>query len=407
MSNTKLNYLFKPGKITTLLDGTFGSGGKAKMASYVVENSDNWTFACNAFAPQAGHTVVLNDGKKYFYQTLNSCAYRPDRFDKMYIGPGGMIELPAFFRELEENKVPHSKIGISPSTAILQEKDAAFERGEVDLDGRKKKSEGTTMKGSTCHGVGACSTRKILRRKDALYAKDIPELKEFLCDVPNEIITRLQKGESGFGEIAQGFPLSLNHQFFCGYTTSRNVTVPQFLSDMFLPTRYAGPVIINFRTFPIRINSNKFVGKDGKFLTWSEIESGIPCDTIKGNSGPFYPDSKELTWDEVTALSGSKEKIFEITSVTKLPRRVATFSKQSLKESLMFNDTGDDMYVTVNFMNYVDPEVLGKGGDKIILTPKCKEWIKDNIDSVITGTNAKLLLVGTGPTTDNAVLMID
>lgn len=404
-----MNKLFTPGKLTILMDGSFGSSGKAKMASYVAEQSDNWTFACNTFAPQAGHTVRLstNDGyKQYFYQTLNSCAYRPDSFEKMYLGPGAMIELPAFFREMEENNIPRSKIGISPAVAILQGKDAAFERGEMDLDGNIKRTEGTNKKGSTCHGVGAATARKVLRRADALYAKDIKELGEFICDVPTEIMSRLNRGEAGFGEIAQGFPLSINHSGFLGHTTSRNCTVSQFMSDMFLPTKYAGNIIINFRTYPIRINSNKYVGKDGKFLTWEEVKNGAPHDVLSGNSGNFYPDSVELDWDKVTELSGSRSRIFEITSVTKLPRRVSTFSAQNLVEAINYNDTGNKVYVTINFMNYVDGDVANLAGGEEALTEKCKTWISANVTPHLP-PNAKLLMVGTGAMTHQVILMND
>ena len=51
----------------------------------------------------------------------------------MYLAPGSIIELPAFFREMEENNVPHHKIGISPITAILQDIDGAFEKGQADF----------------------------------------------------------------------------------------------------------------------------------------------------------------------------------------------------------------------------------------------------------------------------------
>ena len=82
------NYLFSPGKLTTIMDGGAGSSGKGKIGSYIAENADNWQFCCNTFMPQAGHWVVLDDGRTFFYQTLNPCAYDHERFERMYIGPG-------------------------------------------------------------------------------------------------------------------------------------------------------------------------------------------------------------------------------------------------------------------------------------------------------------------------------
>lgn len=394
------DYLFKPGHLTTVMDGGAGSSGKGRIGSYITENADNWQFACNTFMPQAGHWVRKDDGRQFFYQTLSSCAYQIDKYEKMYIGPGSIIELPAFFREMEENKVPSHKIGISPAAAILQQMDTDYERGLVGFDGEDVRHEGTMKKGSTAHGVGAALARRALRRPSSLLAKDIPELKDFICDVPNEVLGRLDRGQSGFLEIAQGFQLSLMHQFFLGYTTSRNVTVAQGLSDMFLPTRCAGPVVINFRTYPIRINSNKYIGDDGKHLTWAEVEAGVPHKVYEGNSGPWYPDQKELSWKDITKISGSKEKIEEITSVTKLPRRVFTFSRQNVAEAIRYNDTGHGVYLSLNFLDYADVKMKGA---RIYngLTPKVIAWMRDNFGPY---TNM-LRFLGTGAKTEDTILL--
>lgn len=400
----KTNFAFTPGKLTTILDASFGSSGKGKIGAYVTSNADNWQFACNAFFPNAGHWVV-NGNKKYFYQTLNSCAYQ-DKYEKLYIGPGAIIELPALWRELEENNVGPQKLGIHPLVAILQDKDAAFERGEVDLDGNPLpvRGDGVMKTGSTCHGVGACNARRALRRPDVLLARDIPELKEFLCDTADEIAGRLLKGQSGLLEVAQGFSLSMGHEAFYPHTTSRNCTVAAGLDGMMLPPMFAGNVIVNVRTYPIRINSRKFIGVDGKHLTWADVQSGTPHTVYEGNSGPWYPDQQEITWEELTQVSGSPTPIAEITSVTKLPRRVATFSKQNLSEAIMHNHTGNSVFISVNFANYADIEMIGARTTEAI-TPKFHDWIRENIAPVEKDTTAKLAFIGTGADTEDQILI--
>ena len=67
---SKTNFFFNPGKLSFILDAGAGSSGKGVIGSYVCENADNFTFACNAFMPQAGHWVKTDNGKTYFYQTL-------------------------------------------------------------------------------------------------------------------------------------------------------------------------------------------------------------------------------------------------------------------------------------------------------------------------------------------------
>jgi len=408
MFNT--NHMFTSGKLTILGDGSPGSSGKAKVSSFICEHAD-YDFACNAFSAQAGHWTRLDNGKCYFYQTFNSCAYQT-KYRRLLIGPDAAIELPALFREIEENNIPISKIGIHPLATIIQEKDMAYERGEVDFEGNKneKLEDGTKKNGSTCHGTGPARVRKMLRRKDTLYAKDIPELKEMICDISSEIIDRLDSGQKGLLEIAQGFPLSLNYKFHPA-CTNRNVTVSAALDGMFIPPVYAGNMIINHRTYPIRISSYKYIGDNGKFLTWAEVEeykaAGKKYEVYTGNSGGWYDDQKELDWDEITRLSGSKSKIMEITSVTKLPRRVATFSRIGLDDSIKFNRTGSNIYLSFNFANYVDGDMSGvRGVGKEFVTDKMKSWLEENVYPIANKyKDVSVAFIGTGAKTDDMVMI--
>jgi len=410
MFNTE--WLFKAGKLTICMDASAGSSGKGKVASFIAKHAENWQFACNAFSAQAGHWVIDN-GRKYFYQTFNSCAYL-NNYEKLYIGPGAAIELKALFREIEESNIPAEKVGINPLCSIIQEKDAAFERGEVDLDGNKiNRHDGTMKTGSTCHGVGAARARRVLRRPDLILAKDVPELEQFLCDTSEEIIDRLNRGQSGLLEIAQGFQLSLMLPSMYPYTTSRNVTVAAAFDDMMLPICFAGDVVINCRTYPIRINSNKYIDPEtGRHLTWNEVVSykkeNRNIEIYKGNSGPGYDDQREITWDELTELSGSPSKIIELTSVTKLPRRIFTFSRKNIEQAIRYNKTSGRTFISVNFANYVDYDMSNKkgvleyplaAGD--IMTSKFNQWLSDNIPS----SAGDVRFVGTGPETDDMITL--
>jgi adenylosuccinate synthase len=408
MFNT--NFCFTPGKLTICLDASSGSSGKGKLGSFITHYANNWQFAINTFWPQAGHWVRLANGKGWFYQTFNSCAYQIDKYEALYIAPGATIELPAFWREIEENKIPLNKIKISPVTAILQDIDAKFEKGIADFDGNKLmvRADGTMKKGTTAHGCGACRARRVLRRPEAKYAKDIPELKEFICDVPREVMKRLDSGQVGILEVAQGFQLSYLLPEFHGYTTGRNCTTMAGMDDAMLPVHYAGNVIINCRTYPIRINNRKFIAKeDGRHLTWAEVQAGVPHEIYEGNSGPGYNDQSELTWEELTKQSGSQTPIMEITSVTKLPRRVFTFSKQNLSDAIKFNRANGEIYISINFMNYVDNKITGINkniaGQFIPHLPiKTSEWIMNNLN---TEQRKMLRFIGTGPNLEDQILI--
>lgn len=406
MFNT--NEFFTSGRLSVILDAQAGSSGKGVIGSFICEHADNWQFACNAFSAQAGHWVKIDGGKSYFYQTFNSCAYA-NKYDKLYIGPGASIELDAFFRELEESNIKPHKVGIHPLASIIQPIDGAFERGEVDFDGNPVvKHDGTMKTGSTCHGVGACRARRMLRRPNTILARDIPKLREFICDTSVEIMNRLDNGQAGLLEIAQGFQLSYLLSEMYPYVTSRNCTVSAGLDDMMLPPIYAGNVLLNFRTFPIRINSNKFIAEDGKHLTWAEVQDyekdGRPYKTYRGNSGPGYSDQVELSWDEITEISGSPVKIIEQTSVTKLPRRVFSFSKENMRQATQYNKTSGKMFGCINFANYVDHDIFGRRGGNDQITTKFKKWMDDNItDAATCGIDVKY--IGTGPLTNDKIIM--
>jgi hypothetical protein len=408
MSSQSTNFAFRPGLLTILMDVNAGSSGKGKIGSYICEHADNFQFLCNTFHPQAGHWVRLDDGREFFYQSLNSFAYGHDRYEKMYLGAGAMIELSALLREIKENGVPAHKLGISPVVPILDpEIDGAFEQGRRGFDDAAGSSlpgvyGGTARFGSTSHGVGSCNARRALRRPSLRLAQDVPELAQYICDVGTEVTDRLRRGQAGLLEVAQGYQLSLMHQRFYPFVTSRNVTAAQAMSDMFLAPRYAGHVVANIRTYPIRINSNKYVAPDGRHLTWADVQSGVPHTVFHGNSGGWYSDQKEVTWDELTRSSGSPEPIVEMTSVTKLPRRVATFSASSLEDFYRHNDCGHGISLSVNFANYVDHAVSG-ARQPSQLTGKVREWLAANLRQ--EDSPARLRFVGTGALTDDLVLL--
>lgn len=407
--------MFKPGKLTLVLDGGAGSSAKGLRGAYLWKyfKKGHSTFAVNTFLSNAAHTITHRDGKEYVHQCLSSITSLGG-YKRQYLSPGCAWSKDELLGELKLCDMNPDLVGINPNAIIVTDKDINYEKGLVDFEGNhQSKRDSINLRiGSTLHGVGAARARRVLRRDDAMLAKDLPELKEYLSNTNFAIMARLKNGESGLGEIAQGFQLSLMGRFY-PKVTSRNCTVAAFLDDSMLPPSVVGPVVVNFRTFPIRVNNNKYIRKsDGKILTWDEYASTNDSDKeiIIGDSGAHYADQKELTWDEISATAG--EKIFECTSLTKLPRRVFTFSKSNLKEALVYNNTGDDVYISVNFMNYVDAKVKEKTTKEEVLTKKVCEWLKENIWSLdlqqyysAWHINVKGLFIGTGRTIDDSIFL--
>lgn len=375
--------MFLPGKLTFVLDGGAGSSGKGLRAAYLWKNfAENHTrFAVNTFMSNACHTVFDEHGGEHQYQCLASITHMPDSYEKQYISPGCAFSEKEILDEINKYGMTPAKLGIHPHAVIVTRRDIDYEAGRCDFEGNSKSTmDSPNLRiGSTIHGVGAARARRVLRRPDSRLAKDVPELQSFLCDTSVEIMTRLEAGQSGLMEIAQGYQLSLMGPFW-PRSTSRNCSVAASLDDALLPPVVAGPVVVNFRTFPIRVNNNKYIRKsDQKILTWDEYNSTSDNDRelLTGDSGGGYPDQVELTWAEVSI--GAGKDIFEKTSLTKLPRRVFSFSQHNLKEALRFNNTGADTFVSVNFMNYVDASVEGKSDIDEVLTPKVMLWLMQHV----------------------------
>ncbi len=400
---------FVPGKISIILDSCAGSSGKGKIGSFVTQNAGGaYHFVCNTFAPQASHIVHDRNHAEICYKQLNSCAHRHEEFEKMYIGQGASISLKALLDEIALTGIPAEKIGISALTPIVQDIDRLYEEGKVGFDGKQLEShhDGTIKNGSTCSGVGVARARRVVRDKNILLAKDVPELKQYICDVPGEILDRLAKGQSGLLEIAQGFQLSNGLPEFYPYCTCRNVTVAAGLDDMMLPITVVGNVLLNMRTLPIRIASKKYIeDATGTHLTWEQVKSGKhKYKEVESFSGHGYNDQTELSWDDVKKQSGATiPESAILTSLTKLPRRVFTFSQRNLVDAIMHNQTPYMVYLSVNFVNWIDGEMEGKTDE---ITEKIHNWVDLNIAPVMENQpNVVLRYLGTGKYTEDTVVV--
>ena len=116
------------------------------------------------------------------------------------IGAGVLVDPEVFYHELEylsKYKVAE-RVSIDPRCSIITP-----EHKERDV-----KSEYLAKKiGSTGSGCGPANSDRVLRV--AKYAKDVPELEDYLLDVSLATNEALDNGEDVFIEGSQGFALSL------------------------------------------------------------------------------------------------------------------------------------------------------------------------------------------------------
>lgn len=287
----------RPGAFV-LVDGQYGSTGKGLAAAVLAEAVGFMFDAVTSNAgPNSGHTSYYK-GEKIVLQQLPTFGVVCEKIGMglpMYMNAGAIIDWPKLKDELDLY-ARNASVRVHPHAACVTDEARAM---ETELVGRI---------GSTGKGTGAALARKVLRLPESV-AQDL---------LPEKILGRMTYSPTGlyFIEVSQGYSLSLNASGFYPFTTSRDCTVAQAMSDAgFHPQSYIGGMMV-VRTFPIR---------------------------VAGNSGPCYPDQRETSWEELGQTP-------EITTVTKKVRRVFTWSDQQYIEALHANRP---TMLFFNFMNYL------------------------------------------------------
>lgn len=304
------------GKCNIILDGQYGSTGKGLIANRIaLDNTVH--LAVGRLSPNAGHTFYFR-GKKYVTKMLPVAGIIQER-STIFLSAGSVIDIDILFKEMEEFDIGEERLLIHPRAAIVR---------KMDKDTEQDKN-GVIRIASTQSGSGAARASKIMRENP--LAQGVEELQQFMPHDPDYVQYIIDQGLNILVETGQGFDLSINHGYSYPHCTSTDVTPAAVLSDVGLHPSDLGNVMMAIRTFPIRVGNPK--DEDG-----NEI----------GDSGPVYPDSHELTWDEL-------QQEPELTTVTKRVRRVFTFSRKQFERSLRFIKP---THIFLNFINYLNEEDL-------------------------------------------------
>ena len=306
-------FFIKAGKLNIVIDGQFGSTGKGLICSYLAY-TEHIDIAVTNAAPNAGHTFVDIEGNKKVAKHLPISGIINDR-STIYLCAGAIINPKILLKEIKDFDIDPTRIYIHPRAAIIEDLDI---QKEQDINSSQSKLA------STRTGVGEALSRKILRSSS--LAEGCKNLEPFIKELDLQFY--LDQNCSILMEVPQGFDLSLNSGLSYPYCTSREITVSSALSDAQVHPSYLGNVMMSIRTFPIRVGNLKINNK--------EI----------GYSGPFYPDSKEVTWKYI----GVEE---EMTTNTNRVRRIATFSMTQYKQAV---NKLRPTHIFLNFTNYIRSE---------------------------------------------------
>lgn len=341
--------------VDIIVDLQFGSTGKGLLAGYLGKKICYDTYVTSN-APNAGHTFIEADGTKWVMRQLPVGACLP--FARtILVGPGAVIDPDTLLVEYEWVSAARQRMGrgamprllIHPHAAVVTPAALDEERAFVKI-------------GSTMKGAGAALMAKIRRDPDAfaIAKKGLTgPMANFVCE-PREYENALDSARTVMVEGSQGYSLGINSGFY-PYTTSRECTPTQIMSDCLIPWSRLNKVIGVFRMHPIRV-ANRF-DAEGNMI---------------GTSGPGYPDQQEITFEDLGVTP-------ETTTVTKLRRRVFTFSMQQIDEAIRACQPAE---VFLNFANY---------------RPEQYPIIKTEVDALVAlhcadiGETAGVRYVGWGP----------
>lgn len=339
--------------VTVIFGGQAGSEGKGKFVGYLARKEKYDAAVCN-FYTNAGHTWVSDDGKKHVMvqQIPQACV---EESTKLYVGSASGITLKTMLDEINNFGVA-DRLFIHPRAMMI-------------LPKHKEQEECLNHISSTKKGCGAAQVEKIMRGADVILAGNVPELKPYMCQTEVELNDLLDRGGDILIEGSQGFDLDLNFGYQYPYTTSRQTHAGQAVADCGIPVTSVTDIIAVIRCHPIRVG-NQFDDKGNKI----------------GTSGPL--GGKELTWEEITAMSGSPEPLLERTTVTQKVRRIFEMDFERLHYMVRVNGVTQLALNFINYINYADTGV----NTWEALSQKSKDFVA----KVEEATGVPVTLIGTG-----------
>lgn len=292
-----------------IIDGQYGSTGKGLFAGYLAQHHQPDTLAM-APSPNAGHTLV--DGDLTLIHKMLPLGVQSPNLRTIVLGPGSIIDIERLIHEIDNLR--ERKVIDTVQVDILIHRNAVY----VTPEHRAAEAHGGTAPGSTRQGTGAAQVDRVRRAPGnnntigALYDSDPQHdlfWRAFVVDTP-KLQQVYDKSNRVQVEGCQGYSLSVYHGAY-PYVTCRDVTTAQLLADCGVPMPSMRSVHVygTFRTYPIRVANRPESGE------WS---------------GPTHPDSQEIAFADL----GMPQ---ELTTVTKLPRRIFTFSQQQAIEACIQN----------------------------------------------------------------------
>ncbi len=302
-------------KVDVIVDLQFGSTGKGLLAG-ALATTGQYDTVISANMPNAGHTTVTADGRKWIHKAMPNGVEVTER---IMMGPGSIFSPEQLAKELDgvADLLSDKQVIIHEAAGILKPEHAEAERNSL------------SRISSTMQGSAEALIQKIRRQEGGIVKDNLDMLFDALDEgkaegvdvrvVNNaEWLMHIGNAQNILIEGSQGYSLGISSGFY-PYCTSRECTAGRILADCNVPPSMLRKVFGVARVHPIRVGN-----------------------TADGFSGDIYKDQKELSWEELGLEP-------EYTTVTKRVRRVFDFSMIQFWEAVVANGVDE---VFLNFANY-------------------------------------------------------
>ncbi len=324
----------RSGRFNVVIGAQAGSESKGKLALYLAQKYKPKGISMAA-SPNAGHTAY-KDGRKYVtYHLPVSCI--ADHGPSVFLGPSSVFLPDKFLQEMKDNDIDAGRVNIHPRSVVIKASHI-----------RKEKEEGLLKIGSTNQGVGEARIEKIRRSPDVVFMGSVNQFEPMIGDTTRAIHNLLRAGDTVLHEMTQGFDLCLEHGIDSRYCTSKMIHPAMAMAEAGVSPLLCGDIIGVLRPYPIRVNNRD------------------------GSSGP-YAESPEITWDLVRNRCGAPTPLIEMTTTTKLPRRVFEFCWSRMDA---FVRTCGPTQLCLQFANYVNWSDYGVK-DYFLLSGETKKFIRE------------------------------
>ena len=225
-----------------IVGGFFGDEGKGKIVAHVAFKDKPVIISRGGVGPNAGHTVQVGTQEYGVRMVPSGFVYR---HAKLCIGSGVLVDPRVLKQEVERLDVK-GRVFVDFRCGIITEDHIARDKGSAHL---AKKI------GSTGSGCGPANSDRVMRLSP--QAKDLPELAEYLLDVPKVIDDALKGGNVVLLEGTQGFGISLYYGTY-PFVTSKDTSASQIAADNGVGPTKINDVIVVFKAYPTRVGEGPF-----------------------------------------------------------------------------------------------------------------------------------------------------